>query len=158
MKHNKEKTLINFRDSELNSECVCLQILELKRERLKTRYDAYLQKLEKAKTDGKNYQKVLGYVMKTGNKMRAIKEAIEEIKKVYEILSGMIEIEINGTTFSRLSSHSDFKRSCKGKVPYSESASIQAAVEVSAKLGETMENYKCRHCEHWHIGHSIFAK
>jgi hypothetical protein len=155
MRNQKEKTLIRYRDIR-ETECLCIPILELKRQRLFDHYNCLKEQLANAKVAGKNFQRILVRVMKTGNKLRAIKEAIEEIHQSYEILSKMITIEINGVSVSRLSRESDYRRSCKGKVAYSERSVEQAALEMAEKVGDSMEAYKCRHCQHYHVGHSVF--
>lgn len=154
MRRRKEKTLLEYRDNGEQG-CVCMDILELKRHRLWVDYEELRERLSKAKASGKNYDRILNRIMKTGNKFRAIKEVIAEIQQAYKTVENMITIEINGVPFSRLSRESDYRRSCKGKVPYSERSVNRAAVEMAAKIGDPMEGYKCRHCQHWHVGHAV---
>lgn len=155
MNHKKEKLLIEYKQSAPSS-CLCCQILELKRGRLFAHYEILRERLEKQKADNKNFQRTLAMILKTGNKLRAIKEAIREVKDTENKLANMFEVEINGKTFFRLNENSDRRRSCVKKVQYdSEQSAEIAVIEMEHRLDEDFEAYKCRHCEFWHVGHSV---
>lgn len=154
MNHKKEKLLIGFKQSD--DDCICCHILKLKAERLFAEYEPLQEHIARRKAEGKDIDKPLGHLLKTGNKLRAIKEAIREIEHAKQCLEKMIEVEINGKTFYRLNKNSDRKRSCAKKIPYDSEESAQvAAKEVFDRIGDSMDAYKCRHCKFWHTGHSI---
>lgn len=154
MRTKKENALIRFKD-ESDERCVCLRILYLRKEKFHLAYNLLRERLSRAKVEGKHFTRILGQLMKTGNKLRAIKEVIEEIEQSIQVIDGMITIEIKGNLHSRLNRNSDYRRSCRGKVKYSERSVEQAAIEMTAKIGDQMESYKCRHCDGWHVGHSV---
>lgn len=50
----------------------------------------------------------------------------------------------------------DGASSCRSKVKYSEASAIRAKSRMQQRKKEPFEHYKCRHCDHWHIGHPRF--
>ncbi len=153
MKRKKENLLINYKESP--SGCLCQKILELKREKLFQVYESLRKRVARQKAKGKIYERTLNNLLKIGNKMRAVKEAISEINDTYDKIEKMVEIEINEQTIFRLSHNSDRRRSCYKKVPHSKESAENTALEMIKRTGERLESYKCRHCEFWHVGHSV---
>jgi hypothetical protein len=46
------------------------------------------------------------------------------------------------------------RKSCKGKIAYSDKTkAIAAARSLFKKTGEYVQAYKCRYSDHWHCGH-----
>ena len=154
MKHQKHKILERYREH--GEGCLCMSLLWLRYDKLRAQSEYARERLSRMTVDSKNWNKQLGHVLKFGNKLKVIKDLIREIQTSHEIANKMVEVPIAGRTFYRISHYDDYRRSCKGKQPYSEGAVKIAAVEMAAKLDEPMEPYKCRHCQHWHVGHAIF--
>lgn len=154
-KSKTEKLLVAFKTSG-SSDCICCHILKIKLERLRAEYEPLVEHIEKRKTNGEDYQKPLGYLQKTGNKLRAIKEALHEIENAKYLLDNLFKVEIKGKTFYRLNKNRDRRSSCGRKIKYSSmNDAQQAAIEIAERLGDEMEGYKCRHCDFFHVGHKI---
>lgn len=154
MNYRKEKTLIQFKENKLDTKCICLNVLELKATRLKQEYEEAKEKFLSAKTDSIGKERKLNILKKLGNKYRAVKEVILEVKETWRILDEMVEIKSNDKSVFRLSFKSDCERSCKGKIKYREESAEKAKVEMEKKLNEAMDAYKCRHCDGYHVGHA----
>lgn len=154
MQRKKETTLIKIKSGAEGMGCVCSHVLELKGERLLNAYSEAVERFRRAKPGSKNRDRGLAAVLKLGNKARAIKEALNEINITREILEQMIFVEIKGKSRPRLSSVSDYRRSCAGKVKYREESAKTAVVEIGDKYGDLLEAYDCRHCDGWHVGHA----
>lgn len=46
--------------------------------------------------------------------------------------------------------------SCERKVKYNtEATALKVADHMTEKKNETIEAYKCRHCDGWHVGHAF---
>jgi hypothetical protein len=49
-------------------------------------------------------------------------------------------------------------RSCTGKTAYTKKAADEAAWWRSKTYLTKWAAYRCKHCPHWHIGHSTFGR
>lgn len=61
--------------------------------------------------------------------------------------------QLRGATVAAFAFHR--MRSCTGKVKYGHMETARtAATDVSAKIGDALESYKCEFCDAYHIGHA----
>ncbi len=138
------------------SHCICLRLLEEKRDR---EYENLRGELRLRAKGSSSFKRTLIQILKTGNKLRAIKEVIAEIREVTEVaIPAMIPVEIAGRTTYRLSEDTDRRRSCAGKIAYqSEEEAKEAVIRMVEMTDKPFDDYRCRHCNARHIGHSATA-
>ena len=154
MKRRKEKILIEAKTN--GSDFLWKEIFVLKQQKLFEKYEVLKSILAKQKKDGGNYERTLNKIKKTGNALKLLKTLTREIIESYARLDTMITIVINDKEIFRLSEAADRRRSHTKKIVYGhKETAMQAAKEVSARTGDDLEHYKCRHCDGWHIGHSV---
>lgn len=154
MDPRKERELGKFKADNNPDKCLAVFVLKLRADKFSREYKAATDRLKTLKVKSAGWQKQLDHVRKLHNKMQAVMETLREIETIRVRQAEMIEVKINERRFFRFFA-TDYELSCKGKVPYSESAARQAAIETSEKFGAKMEDYKCRHCEWWHVGHAV---
>lgn len=153
MNRNKERILIQHKAGAVDT-CLCLSILKLKSEQLRREYELLVARLRTKHPDSKQFAALLPRVMRASNRNSVVRDIIREIETSNEILESLVPVEINGRTTYRRTVQDDFIRSCKGKVANTEKEASSIARDMSVRTNENLEPYKCRHCEHWHVGHS----
>lgn len=121
------------------SHCICLRLLEEKRDRLYAEYENLRGELRLRAKGSSSFKRTLIQILKTGNKLRAIKEVIAEIREVTEVaIPAMIPVEIAGRTMYRLSEDTDRRRNCAGKIPYqTEEEAKEAVIRMMETSGKS---------------------
>ena len=153
MRKSKYAVLYQFKNGDAGN-CLALVVLKYQQQRFRKKYYFYQEILQRKKVGSKGFEKALAKVRKTYSKAQVLMEIIAEIERLQKKIA-LVDIENFDDEF-KISKSSDYARSCKNKVKYSEGSAKQAALDVAEKLNEMMEHYKCRHCDGWHIGHALF--
>jgi len=156
-KKQKKRVLVAYK-LEARHDCVCLELLALKYNRLFAEYRTLVGRLDKAKERGQPFNKILEKVQIKGNQVSILRGVLQEITAAYDVADRMITIEDDGIVLVRKNEKEDRRRSCLGKVQYSEEYARQCAAEMQKKRERPFDAYQCRYCDHWHIGHSIHTR
>lgn len=151
MEKRKVRKLIQFYEGD--EKCLTRAMLIFRRDRYHRLYEGLQEELKQRTPQSKGWKRTLRMLQKTHNKKRALKEVLQETDAIAKRKQENEAVDVR--KLFKFNESSDFVRSCKKKIKYRVKSANEAALEVSANLGEKLESYKCRHCDGWHIGHAI---
>lgn len=150
--------LIEFK-TEGEQTCICKNVMILKYERQYAHVQRLNEQLRRQETGSAKWERTLGTVRAQGNKLRALKEIMREITETERVVGSMVKVAINGIEVYRINPNDDRRRSCHRKNPHDTMKEAEtAADEMTHRLGEYIEAYKCRHCDFFHTGHAFEPK
>lgn len=132
-------------------------LIEKRLFRIQKKYEFYRCLLGRRKVGSKSWNKTLNCVLNYGGKRKLLSEILEQFKRCLGGEIQITKITRRGKIVFIMQNTHDQKNSCKGKVKHQTlEAAWTCAKRFQKKRGDKMEAYKCRYCDFFHIGHSMF--
>jgi hypothetical protein len=134
-------------------------IIEQKLHRINLHYYHAKERLDRQKVGSKGWLKSLGFVQSCGSKRKVLLEVLNQLRRIHGGNLKVHKFSSKGSMVFVFGNSTDKRQSCLGKIPHKSLDDAQKCADsFFIDKGEEMDAYKCRHCEFWHIGHSLIGE